>query len=226
MNGIHVAYERNFDTLLLDSIDFLIEASNLHPVEEKGHSLGRASIVFSLLLLEAAANTCIESLNLERTVHGEIDRLPVLGKFDFFLRTRFKNRSLERGAHQIEWVKELKTLRDGLVHLRPHKVEWLGDPENEMSTEAVRTKALDMTVNPKFWDGENAVKVAKGVHNFLGYFFREKCKYGPGKVASLLFSESRVPGDDNHFQPCLFRSTKFQLQALGIDLTYVKIAWI
>ncbi|WP_018986486.1 hypothetical protein [Methylophilus methylotrophus] len=95
-----------FDTLLLDSINFLVEACKLHPIDEKVYPLSRASIVFSLLLLEAAANTCIESLNLEKTVHGEIDRLPVLGKFDFYLRMRFKNRNLERGTHQIEWIKE------------------------------------------------------------------------------------------------------------------------
>ncbi len=43
-----------------------------------------------------------------------------------------------------------KVLRDGLVHLKTHKVEWHGDPEAEMSTEAVRTKALDIAINPKF----------------------------------------------------------------------------
>jgi len=225
MTGFHLAYERNFDTLLLDSINFLLDAGELHPSDDKGQAFSRASIIYSLLLLEAAANTCIEHLDLERSVHSEIDRLPVLAKFDFYLRTRFSQRSIERGARQIESLKELRSLRDGMVHLKAHKVDWIGDPEAGMSAEAVRTKSLKVATNPKFWDIADATSTARGVHAFLSYFFRDKCRYGPKMVASLLFSESSVPGDDNHFYPCMSKEARSKLRARGIDVTYIKIAW-
>ncbi|KAL0630452.1 hypothetical protein Q9L58_010701, partial [Maublancomyces gigas] len=104
------------------------------------------------------ANTCLEHLDLNRSVHDEIDRLPALSKFDFYLRVRFKGKSIDRSSQYVEWLRELKRLRDGLVHLKPHKVEWVGDPNEELSAEAVRTKNLDIAVNPKFWDQSDAIK--------------------------------------------------------------------
>ena len=218
MPDTHLRYERNFDTLLLDSIDFLDRSMALQRLDDS-QAFARVSITYSLLLLEAVANTCLEHLDLNRSVHDEIDRLPVLSKLDFYLRIRFRGKSIDRGSQHVEWLKELKRLRDGLVHLKPHKVEWIGDPDSEMSAEAVRTKALAIAVNPSFWDKSDAVKVTRGVHGFLYFFFREQCRYGPTRVASLLFSESKVPGDDNHFYPCLPQRLKKQLAMLEIDLS-------
>ena len=226
MSDTHLLYERNFDTLLLDSIDFLGRSTDLHEVDDDGKAFARVSITYSLLLLEAVANTCLEHLDLNRSVHDEIDRLPVLSKFDFYLRVRFRGRSIDRGSHYVEWLQELKRLRDGLVHLKPHKVEWVGDPDEGMSTEAVRTKSLDIAVNPKFWDRSDAIKVSRGVHGFLRHFFREQCRYGPIRVASLLFSESRVPGDDNHFFPCVPRRLKKRFASMEIDFSYIKLVWV
>jgi len=226
MTDLEIAFERNFDTLLLDSIGFLFDSMAYHPVEDEGHSLSRASIIFSLLLLEVSANSCIAHLDLEGTVLKEIDRLPVLGKYDFYLRCKFREKKLERGVHQVEWVKELKSIRDGLVHLKHQKVEWvLHNDGNGGSSVPVRSKVLGVAVNPKSWDAEEAVKVAAAVHGFLLYFFKEKCKYSATKVASILFSESKVPGDDNFFQPCMSTEWKRKLLEKGIDLSYVKIAW-
>ncbi|MDY0748761.1 hypothetical protein SNE35_29960 [Paucibacter sp. R3-3] len=226
MPDTHLLYERNFDTLLLDSLDFLRRSSDLHEVDDEGQAFARISITYSLLLLEAVANTCLEHLDLSRSVHDEMDRLPVLAKFDFYLRIRFKGRNLDRGSHYVEWLYELKRLRDGLVHLKPHKVEWIGDLDGSMSAESVRTKSLDIAVNPKFWGKSDAINVSRGVHGFLRYFFREQCRYGPTKVASLLFSESRVPGDNNHFFPCAPRHWKALFASRDVDLSYIKLMWV
>lgn len=152
--------------------------------------------------------------------------MPILAKFDFYLRTNFRNRSLDRGVQQIEWVKELKSLRDSTVHLKARKVEWNGRSDESMIAEAERTKILKVATNPKFWDVNDAVIVTKATHGFLQYFFKEKCKYGPQKVASLLFSESNTPGDGNHFYPCHYKLIREQLLALGIDLNFIKIIWM
>lgn len=223
--NIHLAYERNFDMLFTDSIDFLLKAGELDPTLDEAYSHSRASIIFSLLMLEAAANTCIEHLSLERTVNNEIDRLPVLGKFDFYLRTKFRNKSIDRGNCHVAWLTELRNLRDGLVHLKPHIVEWKGDPKNEMSAVTPRTRGLDIQKNPKVWGFDDAAKVSKGVHGFLSYFFKEKCRYSPTKVTAILFSESEIPGDDNYFYPSMKRITKLQLNRIDVDISYVRISW-
>ncbi|WP_147297136.1 hypothetical protein [Chromobacterium vaccinii] len=156
MTDVHIAFDRNFDTLLLDSIEFLLDATDKDCDIDTSNKCSRVAIIYSLLLLEAAANTCIDHLDLERAIYNEIDRLPVLAKFDFYLRTNFRNRMLDRGTHQIEWVKELKSLRDSTVHLKAWKVEWNGHPDKTMTAAAERTKILKIATNPKFWDEDDA----------------------------------------------------------------------
>ena len=112
------------------------------------------------------------------------------------------------------------------IHLKPHKVKWVKHSETGATANAVRTKVLDLAINPKYWDGEEAAKVARGVHGFLHYFFKEKCKYSSAKTTSLLFSESKIPGDDNYFSICLYKKTKKELNSLGINLSYIKVAWV
>lgn len=226
MSEVLIAYERNFDTLLLESVGFLVDSLKHHPVMDENHSLSRASILFSLMMLEAAANTCTEQLDLEGAISKEIDRLPILGKFDFYLRTKFRSKKLERGTQEVEIVKELKGIRDGIVHLKPHRVEWTKYSDTGESTQAVRTPVLGVATNPKFWDGEDAARVAKGVHEFLSYFFKKKCRYSASTVASILFSETKVPGQDKDYPcPCIDKTTKNILQEHGIDLSYIRIAW-
>jgi hypothetical protein len=73
-----VLYERGFDMLLFDSIGTLMQAKEFHEVYEIHQTLARSSVLSSLLILEAVANTCIESLDLGSTVLNEIDRLPMI----------------------------------------------------------------------------------------------------------------------------------------------------
>lgn len=225
MSEIELAYERNFDTLLLDSLMLLERSLDFHSVEEEGHTLSRASIIFSLLLLEASANSCIEHLRLEKSIHREIDRLPVLGKYDFYLRCMFRSKHLGRGVKEVEWVRELKSIRDGLVHPKPQRVEWKYSSEKDVAiSQAVRSKVLNVAVNPNFWDADEAVKVAAAVHGFLRYFYVEKCNYSAVKVASILFSESKKPGDENFIRPCISTKLRKLLLHNGIDISYLKLA--
>jgi len=224
VEAVHIQHVRNFDTLLLDSLKFLLLAEDADRTEGEVFAFSRASITYSLLLLEAAANICVEHLDLGGAVYNEIDRLPILAKFDFYLRTRFKGRFIDRGTHHVECLKELEALRDSLVHLKPQRVIWDGNPDDGMETTPVRTRSLQVRINPKFWTFEDAVKVSRGTHQFMNYFFKEKCKYRPKMVASLLFSHAEVPGDENHFYPHLHRSKKARILSIGVDLAYVKIA--
>jgi hypothetical protein len=220
---IEVCYERNFDTLLFDSILTLMQSREIPEYGEIHQTLARSSVLSSLLLLEMSANTCIESLNLGRAVFGEIDRLPIAAKFDFYLRTNFRNKSLERGNTNFETLRELKALRDSFVHLKPYQVEWRYQGDNG-SAEVERTKCLQVAKNPRSLNADDAIKIMTGVHDFLGYFFRVKCKYSADRVAAILFSEDKIPTKDGaRLIPVLSRSTKTELRSLGVDLNYIRI---
>src|SRR5438552_12091440 len=93
-------FDRPFADLFADSVWLLRHAERATDDDIHG-TLSRESLMASLFLLEAAANTCIESLDLVSAVFGEIDRLPVLAKYDIYLRTRFRRRHLDRGARPV-----------------------------------------------------------------------------------------------------------------------------
>ncbi len=218
---IEIRYDRNFATLLFDSVEMLFRSRG-EPYRDVYHqTFARSSMLFSMLMLEAVANTCIEALDLESSIFREIDMLPVLAKFDFYLRTKFRNKRLERGISVIEGIKELKRLRDGFVHLKPHKVEWRRMADDSGIAQVERTKVLKIAKNPQFWEAEDAVATMKGVHDFFNYFFKSKCNYNPTRVASLLLSESRVPGDRNY--GILVFGRKIELKELGINLSYIRL---
>ena len=161
MPQVKIAYERNWDTLLFDSIAFLLNAQEMSPVDDFRQSLARSSILFSILLLEAAANTCIEELDLEGAIHQEIDRLPTVAKFDFYLRSRFRTKKLVRGNYHIQGIRELKQIRDGFVHMKYHKVVWEHTSADSATAEAERTKTIGIATNPSFWDCDDAVIAMK-----------------------------------------------------------------
>ena len=85
---------------------------------------------------------------------------------------------------------------------------------------------MGVATNPSFWGADDAVQVARGVHGFLGHFFRTKCKFGPKKVSSFVFSDGRVPGGPDHFYPCMPKPAKARLEQLGVDLSYIRIMWV
>lgn len=220
---VEILYERSFDMLLFDSIGTLMQARKFHEAEEIHQTLARSSVLASLLILEGAANTCIESLDLGSVVLSEIDRLPILSKFDFYLRTNFRNRQLDRGTSAVEALRELKALRDAFVHLKPHRVEWRYQGDCG-TAESVRTKNLKIARSPSFLSDDDAVKAMAGAHNFLKYFFKEKCRYGPMRVAALLFSEDKIPTFDGSYAiPAPSRDMKLFLKKIGVDVSYIKL---
>ncbi len=187
-------------------------------------TIARSSMLNSILLLELSANICIESLELEGTIFKEIDRLPTLGKFDFYLRSKFRDKKLSRGVIEVEKVKELKRLRDGYVHMKPHKLEWEIEGDSGMA-ELAKTSILDIPKNPSGWDWSSAIITMAAVHEFLRYFFKDLCKYSAKKVGSFLFSDAKVPGNGDYPMPLFWRATKKELLDMGIDLGYMRLAW-
>jgi hypothetical protein len=158
---------------------------------------------------------------MERALFGEIDRLPILGKFDFYLITKFRKRRLDRNSRAVLGAKELRSLRNGIVHLKPHRVKWEVD-EEDGTAETIRTKSLRIASNPNFWDTNDAISAMRAVHDFLHYFFKVLCKYSGKRVASMLFSEAKVAGEGEYFVPFLDKDVALALKKLGIAISYIK----
>jgi hypothetical protein len=219
-------YDRSFFLLFSDSVRLALQSQRPHEDPEFPDALGRASLIASLFLLEAAANTCLESLQLERSVHDEIDRLPVSSKFEVFSRLQFRNRRLDRSRREFAVLRELRQLRDAFAHPKSQKVvidRWTPD---ESITSSEQTRVLKVNRLHTFWGADDAVKVMRGVHDFLAYFFLHVCKYRPTHTTSLLCSESRHPTTREAIIPYWRRSTKRALEGWRINMSYFKIGWL
>ncbi len=137
----------------------------------------------------------------------------------------FRNKKIDRGIKEVQGINELKKLRDGYVHMKPHKIEMeiVGDSG---SGKFDTTNLLGIPKNPQGWDQTSAISVMSVVHGFLKYFFKEKCKYSSDKVSFLLFSEAKIPGSEDAGIPVLYKTTRTELMNLGIDISYAKVMWV
>jgi hypothetical protein len=220
---IKIEYERSFLQLFTDSITLHQHAEQYRESKDFRRTLFRASILNTLLIPEVVANICIEHLSLEKSVYAEIDRLSFLAKYDYYLRTKFRNRSLDRGIVEIEKLKELKKLRDSYVHPKRTEIYWDVDKNGSGTGSCNKTNLLKINKSTSFWEQEDSLQSMIAVHSFLNYFFVKKCRYSKNKVGSLLFSVSKDPNDKDYITPGLPNFIKSALAKNNINLNYVKI---
>ena len=76
----------------------------------------RASIVSSVMYIEACANCCIDVLELPSQFGAEVDPMSTAGKLDFFLHMKFKGRAIDRSRAECQVYGELRKVRDAFVH--------------------------------------------------------------------------------------------------------------
>lgn len=216
------AVERGIDTLIDDSIALAIE-SERQAEFELGNPLARASIVSSILFLEACANSCLDLLALGTRFADEVDRLPTIAKYDLFLHTRFRGRALDRSRIEYQGYIELKNLRDSFVHPRAQKFGWLDWSEDSSTSISPKTKALGLTKIPSYCHPHDAVVALRSAHRFARYFFRDCCRFRPSQVSALFHSETAVPDLSHTIIPLWAQDVRSWLKTNGIDLSYMRL---
>ena len=222
--GPPVAFERGIATLVSDGVALAIEAERNSDLELQ-NALARASIVSSVLFLEASANCCIDLLALGGKFAGEIDRLPTIAKFDVFLHVRFRGRAIDRSRTEYQGYVELKTLRDSFVHPRAQKYEWLEWSENSSVSTSPKSKALGLTKIPSYCYPADAVVALRAAHSFARYFFKECAGLRPSQVSALFHSEAIVPDLTDTILPSWPTNIRVWLGSHGIDLGYMRLHW-
>lgn len=225
MDGVREDFERSYWMLVEDSL-LLLEASETSFQNDFANSLARAALLNTLVLPEVVANCCIDDLGLESSVYREIDRLSVVAKFDFYLRTKFRKRSLHRGNRYVQSLGELKKLRDDYVHPKTRKVFWVGPGDGVQTADRPQTPLLGIAKNPRDWWHEDAVLAMRAVHEFLAYFFIDCCRYSKSVVASILAAESEVPERGVYYVPYLPTRLRQDLLRWRVSLGYIKHGWL
>ncbi|OQK17857.1 hypothetical protein AU255_08345 [Methyloprofundus sedimenti] len=192
-------YDRKFKLLLEDSV-FLLKMAIETSVEgysPKEWSLVRSSIYSSSLLLESAANCCISTLSLSSKYLKDIDKLPVLSKFEYYLQQVNSEMKFDRGCLPVQQASELINTRNLIVHPKPYKNKWVKKDENTKSVDLGETAILKLPKSFFVLKNTHGLVALKAAMSFLNYFFIDLCKYTDNQVRNILVSDIEYPPPSN-----------------------------
>jgi len=126
-------YLRTFTDLLYDAVYLLYFAFDINQEDYKDdviHPHIRVSALSSLLLLECGANCLLDSLDLPDKFYSDLDRLPILSKFEYYLSTLNVDSKFDRGCKEIQAISELKQIRNAYVHPKVKTTKLIPFEEN------------------------------------------------------------------------------------------------
>jgi hypothetical protein len=194
-----VFHLKNFENLLYDAVHLLYLAHDIDPEsDEHGyeHTLTRGSVVNSLLLFECAANCCINVLKLNNAFFSDIDRLPFLSKFEFFLSKVAPDVLFDRGTAQVQSISELKSLRDGYVHPKVRRGIWQPDGTGAYDVSFATTEHLRISVDPSLWRRAAAISAMRAANDFFNLYFLRWCGFNTDTVCGILLhdGDATIPG--------------------------------
>lgn len=164
-----------------------------------GNRHSRASIMASAFSLECAANAVMSSVALSTKLGEDLDRLPLLSKFDVYLKFATPDKGLDRGDDRVSKIAELIGIRNEFVHPKVTEI----DVELGALTDVGNSIAWPMEITPKvwpatqipkppmFWSAMHAESAFNAVTRFLAYFF-SLSGADTSKVKELLFQRTDV----------------------------------
>jgi len=191
-------YLRTFETLLYDAVYQLYFAFDINLDDYKDDVRSpfvRASTLSSMLLLECGANCLIDSLDLPKSYYIDIDKLPFLSKFEFFLHRLDQNQKFDRGCKEVQAILELKKIRDTYVHPKVRRGTYLYLSRGFFSartSEHGQTGFLKFPHDLRKWDREHAILALRSVNDFYNKYFLEWCQFDVDAVVDLLLSSEKV----------------------------------
>ncbi|EPV2532126.1 hypothetical protein ACV28K_004712 [Vibrio alginolyticus] len=188
-------YLRNFEDQRYDAVYMLyfsldIDQDNYKDDVIKPHV--RASVINTCLLLECGANCLIETLDLPKQFFDDIDKMPFLSKFEFFLNKVNPSQKFDRGALVVQRVKELKTIRDSYVHQKVKKSKYEIISSTVSEADYGCTEQLKFPRAPKKWRSEHAVSALKAVNDFYNEYLLNWCALNTQQTVDLLLGSKKA----------------------------------
>jgi hypothetical protein len=186
---------RTFEDLLYDSVYLLHFAFDTNQDDYEDDVISpfvRSSILNTVLLLECGANCLIDALNLPGQFYNDIEKLPFLSKFEFFLNRVNCVQAFNRGCKEVQAISELKSIRDFYVHPKVKKAKYEKIAENVWDADFGKTNLLGFPREPRKWKRKHAILALKCVNEFYNKFFLEWCSLSSDAVIDLLLNEDKA----------------------------------
>ncbi len=225
----HEIHHRSFGYLLSDAIFFERLARNeTNDIIKRRYV--RSSVMSTFLTLECAANCCIFCFDVSQQLISDIERLPFLSKFDLFSLHGF-DKKIDYGRNEVQKVKEVKQIRDSIVHPKVTKTELGKHVESERSfscfphnvTFSSKPKpATGIVSNSSLWSHEDCISALQSVVAFFNYLFIELLDMDKGLVFGLLNDAVILDGKPAYsiYPPSLFEEIEY-LKSTGINVEFM-----
>lgn len=192
--------DKKLSTILDDAVFFfeeskanIYEASDNERVKgeksDRSSSFARASIINSAFLLEAAANSCISSLELSNDLYTDVEKMRTFSKFEFYLESLNVGRHIDKGSSLVQKASDLVSQRNSYVHPKHFSSKWEKVDERSIKVSLGESQFLKL---PKtLWrchhsHAENSLMASIG---FVSYFFRDLCGFNEHKVRQIIFDD-------------------------------------
>lgn len=190
-------YERNFYILFQDSAEYLLYSDKALDDEDwdKMERYARASIINSTFLLECAANCCNDVLEITNSFKKDIDKLPALSKFEYYLSIKFNNKKFDRGSREIQNAADLKTIRDLIVHPKVMRTKWERIDDFRRQADFGSTQILKVPKTIEEFHRNDALICLRALCSFLDHFFRILCGYDAEITKKILISSDKFDDD-------------------------------
>jgi hypothetical protein len=188
-------YLRTFEDLLYDSVYLLYFAFDTNQDDYEDDVISpfvRSSILNTVLLIECGANCLIDVLDLPGQFYNDIEKLPFLSKFEFFLNRTNSEQPFDRGCKEVQSISELKTIRDFYVHPKVKKAKYDRIGENAWNADFGNTNLLGFPRDPRKWRREHAILALSSVNDFYNKFFLEWCNLKANAVVDILLSSDKA----------------------------------
>lgn len=190
--------DKKLHTILEDAVFFFEESNSIiyeetddpcvrHEKSTRGSSFARASILNSALLLEATANSCIDTLELPKVLFSKVERGRTIAKFGFYLGTLKTGQTLDKGSLVTQKANDLINQRNKYVHPKHYRSKWekIDDKTRKVNLgESKYLKLPNSLWHCKHIHAENSLRAA---FDFVSYFFRDLCKFNEHQVREIIF---------------------------------------
>ena len=193
-----VLRDRAFLRSLADAVFYALEAKNasVQPIEQR-HA--RSSIISSAISLECAANCCLAALDVSRKLQAELDKMPVLAKFEVV--AELNSGEIDRGAAPVQKVQELVGVRNSFVHPKSKSIPMEVGPREDRGThwavnfafDADPSTILKIDRSAMFWFARDARSALSAVVDFFNYFFCSACDFDSKETLGILCPLVELP---------------------------------
>ena len=190
-NDLPKIFDRATKTLCEDSLHLCYEAT-VAPHEMASRALARASFLATTMFLEAAANACLDALDISDNLLNKIEKFPVAQKFEFFAQTEFSKR-IDYSLHTVQNFNELFQVRNRFVHSRAQALEWKSIDDVAFVGAAPTSKSLNIPLITTYFTAAHAVLSINVCHLFLKYFLIDLCKFNAYSSTAIIFSQVGQP---------------------------------